>query len=144
MPPLILTGDTISVRLESRHLEVIRWLEKGTKVEARIRVPLVDIDRVVIVGRPNVSIAVLQRLMASLPTLLVTEAAGLVRLRPITTRMLCGASASTRWPATERLRCALRAESFTPRFGTAAVFFRGCPRTVKSLPSRISSKQIQN
>src|SRR6266496_6298391 len=63
MPPLILTGDTISVRLESRHLEVIRWLEKGTKVEARIRVPLVDIDRVVIVGRPNVSIAVLQRLM---------------------------------------------------------------------------------
>jgi len=63
LPPLILTGDTISVRLESRHLEVIRWLEKGTKVEARIRVPLVDIDRVVIVGRPNVSIAVLQRLM---------------------------------------------------------------------------------
>ncbi len=32
--------------------------EKGTKVEARIRVPLVDIDRVVIVGRPNVTIAV--------------------------------------------------------------------------------------
>ena len=58
MPPLILTGDTVSVRLESRHLEVIRWLEKGTKVEARIRVPLVDIDRVVIVGRPNVTIAV--------------------------------------------------------------------------------------
>jgi CRISPR-associated protein Cas1 len=63
MPALILSGETISVRLESKHLEVIRWLEKGTEREARIHVPLVDVDRVVIVGRPNVSIAVLQRLM---------------------------------------------------------------------------------
>jgi len=63
MPPLILSGDTISVRLESKHLEVIRWAEKGVREEARIKVPLFDIDRVVLVGRPNVSIAVLQRLM---------------------------------------------------------------------------------
>jgi CRISP-associated protein Cas1 len=63
MPSLVLSGDTISVRLESKHLEVIRWLEKGNKIEDRIRVPIIDIDRVVIVGRPNVSIAVLQRLM---------------------------------------------------------------------------------
>jgi len=63
MPPLILSGDTISVRLESKHLEVIRWAEKGVKEEARIKVPMIDIDRVVLIGRPNVSIAVLQRLM---------------------------------------------------------------------------------
>ena len=63
MPPLILSGDTISVRLESKHLEVIRWAEKGVREEARIKIPLFDLDRVVLVGRPNVSIAVLQRLM---------------------------------------------------------------------------------
>ena len=63
MPPLILSGDTISVRLESKHLEVIRWAEKGVREEARIKVPMIDIDRVVLIGRPNVTIAVLQRLM---------------------------------------------------------------------------------
>ena len=63
MPPLILTGDTVSVRLESRHLEVIRIVQDGQKPDMRLRVPLVDIDRVVIVGRPNISIPVLQRLM---------------------------------------------------------------------------------
>lgn len=74
MAALILTGETISVRLESKHLEVIRWLEKGTEREARIRVPLVDLERVVIVGRPNVSIAVLQRLMFDgIPSYFVTS-----------------------------------------------------------------------
>jgi len=63
MPPLILSGDTISVRLESKHLEVIRWAEKGVREETRMKVPIIDIDRVVIIGRPNVTIAVLQRLM---------------------------------------------------------------------------------
>ena len=42
MPPLILSGDTISVRLESKHLEVIRWAEKGVREEARIKVPMID------------------------------------------------------------------------------------------------------
>jgi CRISPR-associated protein Cas1 len=73
MPSLILSGDTISVRLESKHLEVIRWIEKGNKIEERMRVPIIDIDRVVIVGRPNVSIAVLQHLMFNgIPSYFVT------------------------------------------------------------------------
>ncbi|HSW38825.1 MAG TPA: CRISPR-associated endonuclease Cas1, partial [Acidobacteriota bacterium] len=63
MPSLVLSGDTISVRLESKHLEVIRWIEKGNQIEDRMRIPIIDIDRVVIVGRPNVSIAVLQHLL---------------------------------------------------------------------------------
>src|SRR5207249_10198051 len=63
MATLVLTGETISVRLDSKSLEVIRWAEKGRKIEERIRVPLIDIERVVLVGRPNVSMAVLQRLM---------------------------------------------------------------------------------
>ncbi len=74
MPSLVLSGDTISVRLESRHLEVIRWVEKGNKIEDRMRVPIIDIDRVVIVGRPNVSIAVLQHLMFNgIPSYFVTS-----------------------------------------------------------------------
>jgi len=74
MATLVLTGETISVRLDSRNLEVIRWLEKGRKVEERIRVPLIDIERVVLVGRPNVSMAVLQRLMfEGVPAYFVTH-----------------------------------------------------------------------
>jgi CRISP-associated protein Cas1 len=73
MPSLVLSGDTISVRLESKHLEVIRWLEKGNKIEDRMHVPIIDIDRVVIIGRPNVSIAVLQHLMFNgIPSYFIT------------------------------------------------------------------------
>jgi CRISPR-associated protein Cas1 len=74
MPPLILSGGTISVRLESKHLEVIRWAEKGVREEDRMRVPIVDIDRVLVVGRPNVSIPVLQRLLLDgIPCYLLTS-----------------------------------------------------------------------
>lgn len=73
MPSLILTGNTISVRLQSQRLEVIRWQELGTTQEARMYVPIVDLDRVVVVGHPNITIPVLQRLMFDgIPTYFLT------------------------------------------------------------------------
>ena len=63
MPSLILSGDTLSVRMESRHLEVIRRADDRYDRPERMRVPLHDIDRVVIAGRPLVTIPVLQRIM---------------------------------------------------------------------------------
>ncbi len=63
MPSLILSGNTVSVRLESKHLEVIRRPEEKGDPYDRIRVPLFDIDRALVIGRPVISIPVLQKLM---------------------------------------------------------------------------------
>lgn len=63
MPSLILSGDTVSVRLESKHLEVIRRPTEDDAPTTSLRVPLHDLERAVLVGRPNVSVAALQRLM---------------------------------------------------------------------------------
>lgn len=66
MPPLIITHDTVSVRLESEHLELVNHAPSGEANDfVRIRVPIFDIDRVVIVGRPSVSVPVLQKFMYS-------------------------------------------------------------------------------
>jgi len=74
MPSLILSGDTISVRLQSQRLEVIRWVEVGTTRESRMSVPIADIDRVVVIGHPNLTIPVLQRLMFDgIPTYFLTS-----------------------------------------------------------------------
>lgn len=64
MPSLVLTSDTLSVRLLSRRLEVIRQ-DHQTPGSAPVRteVPLFDLDRVVIIGMPSVTIPVLTRLM---------------------------------------------------------------------------------
>ena len=64
MPSLVLTSDTLSVRLLSRRLEVIRQ-DHQTPGSAPVRteVPLLDIDRVVLIGRPSVTIPVLTTLM---------------------------------------------------------------------------------
>ncbi|HXK60586.1 MAG TPA: CRISPR-associated endonuclease Cas1 [Acidobacteriota bacterium] len=63
MASLVISSETISVRLISKHLEVIRWVEWGKKAESRMRVPLVDVDRVVVVGYPSISLPVLYRLL---------------------------------------------------------------------------------
>ncbi len=75
MPSLVLTGDTLSVRLESKHLEVQRKeAPDGALSCGQMRVPLHDLDRVVIVGRPNVTMPVLQRLMfEGIPCFFVTS-----------------------------------------------------------------------
>lgn len=62
MPTLVLSGESLCVNLESRHLEIKRR-EEGSKMKRVTRVPLHDVDRVAVMGRPDVTVPVLQRLM---------------------------------------------------------------------------------
>jgi CRISPR-associated protein Cas1 len=65
MPTLILDGDSLSIRVESKRLKVIRSIidEEGKRGQNRTDIPLHDIDRVIIIGRPGITVPVLQRLM---------------------------------------------------------------------------------
>ena len=75
MPSLVINGETVSVRLESRHVELIKRDPEDPKAAfIKKKVPLFDVERVVIIGRPGVSIPVLQRLMfMGIPTYFVTS-----------------------------------------------------------------------
>lgn len=64
MPSLVITRDTVSVRLQSDRLELIRHAEAGMESLDRFSVPLHDVERVVICGRPIVTLPVLHRLMS--------------------------------------------------------------------------------
>ena len=59
MAALVVNRDSISVKLESDHLVV----HDHAKEVASRRVPLMDVDRVVVVGNPAISFHVLARLM---------------------------------------------------------------------------------
>ena len=75
MPSLVLNSDTLSVRLVSKRLEVLRhdYNEAGN-ARAKTEVPLMDIDRVVLVGQPSVTVPVLTGLMDSgIPCFFVTR-----------------------------------------------------------------------
>ena len=62
MPSLILSGHNVGAKARSKHLDIMRWeTEKDPPIRARV--PLNDLDRVVLVGRPRITILVLQRLM---------------------------------------------------------------------------------
>jgi CRISPR-associated protein Cas1 len=63
MPPLIITRDAVSVRLRSETLEVARRHEDAGADREPLRVPLYDVERVVICGRPDVPLSVLHQLM---------------------------------------------------------------------------------
>ena len=63
MPSLVITRDTISVRLQSDRLELIRHAETDMERPVRLEVPLHDLERVVICGRPIVTLPVLHKLM---------------------------------------------------------------------------------
>ena len=64
MASLILTNDDLSVHLESRRLEVVRRVTDGVRPQHEKRtVPLHDLDRVVVIGRPSITIPVLIKLM---------------------------------------------------------------------------------
>ena len=66
MPSLVLTSDTLSVRLLSQRLEVLRRKPHEPDVAVlRTEVPLFDLDRVVLIGQPSVTIPVLAKLMDS-------------------------------------------------------------------------------
>ena len=59
MSTLVVNRDSISVKLESEHLVV----HDHAKESSFQRVPLVDVDRVVVVGNPAISFHVLAKLM---------------------------------------------------------------------------------
>ena len=63
MPSLVITRDTVSVRLRSERLELIRHSEAGTDSLDRLDVPLHDVERVVICGRPSITLPVFHRLI---------------------------------------------------------------------------------
>ncbi len=64
MPSLILGSDTLSVRLNSRRLEVVRRDHKNPQAETvHTDVPLHDLDRVVVIGQPSLTTPVLAELM---------------------------------------------------------------------------------
>jgi CRISPR-associated protein Cas1 len=63
MPPLIITRDAVSVRLRSETLEIVRHPEDGDGDREPLRVPLYDVERVIICGRPSVPLSVLHQLM---------------------------------------------------------------------------------
>lgn len=62
MATLVLNRDSLSVKLESDHL-VVRDHAGAADGRFLRRVPLVDVDRVTVVGRPAISFHVLARLM---------------------------------------------------------------------------------
>ncbi len=65
MPTLIIDGECLSVHAESKKLHIIRnsFDEEGNRTKKTTDVPLHDIERVVVVGRPAITIPVLQKLM---------------------------------------------------------------------------------
>jgi CRISPR-associated protein Cas1 len=64
MPSLVLTSDCLSVRLESRRFDILRRNPLAPDdPPVRTQVPLHDLDRVVVVGQPAVTMPVLAELM---------------------------------------------------------------------------------
>lgn len=65
MPTLIINGDCLSVNAESKRLNIVRkYKDKdGKSHHNKSVIPIHDIDRVVIIGRPLITVPVLQRLM---------------------------------------------------------------------------------
>lgn len=64
MPSLVLTGETVAIRSQSRHIQVIRRGESGKANDfIRMDVPLHDVDRVIVEGRPDLTTPALQKFM---------------------------------------------------------------------------------
>ncbi len=62
MPSLVLNGNKITVRRESRRLVLSRAGDDRV-ASATISVPLSDVDRAMVVGHPQIPVSVFQRLM---------------------------------------------------------------------------------
>jgi CRISPR-associated protein Cas1 len=75
MASLILNGDTLRVALQSKRVEVLYRVTDGQgERQETSQVPLFDIERVLIVGRPSVTLPVLTRLMdEGIPCFFVTR-----------------------------------------------------------------------
>ncbi|EKD27915.1 MAG: CRISPR-associated protein Cas1 [uncultured bacterium] len=72
MASLVVSGEVLGVNIEHRHLLVVRLT--GTDRGQKQSIPLVDVDRVVIIGRPSISMAVFQKLMyMAIPVYFITS-----------------------------------------------------------------------
>ena len=70
MPTLILSGDTLSIRVQHDHLVITRHNVDGEGLELKRHnrkqtVPILDIDRVLVIGRPSITVPFLQKMMFS-------------------------------------------------------------------------------
>ncbi|MEI6890576.1 MAG: CRISPR-associated endonuclease Cas1 [Pontiella sp.] len=73
MPSLIFNGNRITARRESRRIILSRSGDDQTEATT-LRVPLTDVDRATVIGHPQVSISVLQRLMKErIPVSFISE-----------------------------------------------------------------------
>lgn len=74
MPSLVITQNTVSVRLQSQRLELVNRDPAGAANDfVRLTVPLYDVERVFILGRPMVTMAVFQKLLrAQIPVSFIT------------------------------------------------------------------------
>lgn len=74
VPSLIITSDTISVKLRSERLELIRRDESGSRGNEPLCVPLHELERVVICGCPAVTMPVFHKLMQrNIPVVFLTS-----------------------------------------------------------------------
>ena len=73
MPSLILNGNHIEVHRESRRLILHRPKDDFHDGQS-LTVPLNDVDRVTVVGHPNIPVSVFQRLMRDgIPVSFISE-----------------------------------------------------------------------
>ena len=73
MPGLILNGSRIAVERESRRL-ILRRQTDDTVPEQTLSVPLLDVDRVTVIGHPHIPVSVLQTLLHDdIPVSFITE-----------------------------------------------------------------------
>lgn len=74
MATLLLSQDTVTVNLASEHLELVSRIEGQPGESRRDRILLLDVERVVVSGRPCVSTPVLQAFMhRGIPVFFITS-----------------------------------------------------------------------
>lgn len=73
MPGLILNGSRITVERESRRLILRRQTDDSAPAQT-LQVPLLDVDRVTVIGHPHLSVSTLQTLLHdNIPVSFITE-----------------------------------------------------------------------
>lgn len=73
MPSLVLNGNHLAARRESRRL-ILRRAGDDLVAAASLSVPLTDVDRATVVGHPHIPVSVLQRLMKEgIPVAFISE-----------------------------------------------------------------------
>lgn len=73
MPGLILNGSRITVERQSRRLILRRQTDENSPAQT-LSVPLLDVDRVTVIGHPHLSVSTLQTLLhENIPVSFITE-----------------------------------------------------------------------